>query len=86
MSRTTLIAALFLVALAAMGAGGVGFSGATFSAGSTNPGNAVSSGFWTAPTVAVTDPGSPLSGTVTVSATAASAAGIADVVIEVAAA
>src|SRR5947208_6509424 len=56
-----------LLALAAL-AGGIGFSGAAFTSGSADPSN----NFATAaffPTVTVTDPGSPLRGTVSVGAT-----------------
>lgn len=85
MSRIALIAVLVLAALAAAGA--TGFSGATFTAKSLNAGNTISSGDWTGPTVSLTDPGTPLSGTVTLSATAADAVdGVADVAIEIAAA
>jgi hypothetical protein len=84
MSRSTLIAVLVLAALAAAGGAGVGFSGATFTSAGTSAKSTISSGYWTAPTVSLTDPGSPLSGTVTVNASAASAAGIASVAIEIA--
>src|SRR5947208_1835890 len=56
-----------LLALAAL-AGGIGFSGTAFTSGSADPSN----NFATAaffPTVTVTDPGSPLRGTVSVGAT-----------------
>jgi hypothetical protein len=87
MSRITLVAALLLAALSAVAASGIGFSGATFTSASTSRGNAISSGDWTGPTVSVTDPGSPLSGSITVSATAADAVeGVAWVAVEISAA
>jgi chitinase len=56
-----------LLAVAAL-AGGIGFSGAAFTAGSANPSNDFSTAA-VFPSVAMTDPGSPLRGTVTLGAT-----------------
>ncbi len=59
--------------LGAVAAGGVQFSTAAYTATSTAPVTVMAANDWTPPTVAMTDPGSPLSGTVTVAATAADA-------------
>lgn len=72
---------LALLALAALAAAGVAPSGAVFSASSTNPANRLTAAAdWVAPTVTLTDPGSPLHGTVTLAAVAADlGSGVADV-------
>jgi hypothetical protein len=57
-----------ILALAALVAAGVTFSGAAFTAASANPGNNFSTAASFA-TVTMTDPGSPLRGTVTLGAT-----------------
>ena len=61
-------------------------SGATYTSQRANPGNVVTAASdWVAPTVAVTDPGSPLRGTVTLAATATDArSGVSSVVFQVA--
>jgi hypothetical protein len=61
--------ALLQVAGATMG------SGAAFTSSSKNPAGQVSSGDWTAPLVTLADPGSPLRGTVALTATATDAIG-----------
>lgn len=83
-SLRPLIAVLVLAALAV---GGVaGFSGAAFTSASANPDNVLSAARdWTPPTVAVADPGSPLKGTVTLTATASDTiSGVATVAIQTA--
>lgn len=78
-----------LGAVAALGLVGAGIatipgSGASFSSQSQNPGNALTAAAdWIAPTVAVQDPGSPLRGTVPVTATATdSGSGVATVALQ----
>jgi hypothetical protein len=72
--------ALLALAVAAIAAGGVASSGATFTAASASPGTsfATAADFNTV-AVSLADPGSPLRGTVALSATAASDRGIASV-------
>jgi hypothetical protein len=83
-SRLLLVASL---ALAALCFGMPGFSGATYTARSTNTTSTVSAAAdWTPPTVAVTNPGSPLSGSTTITATASDASGIKSVLLQYAAA
>ncbi|GAA2031254.1 hypothetical protein GCM10009740_21300 [Terrabacter terrae] len=62
----------------------VAFSGATFSSTTSNAVSSVTAASdWTPPTVSVTDPGSPVKGTVTVSATAIDAdSGVASVTLQ----
>jgi len=75
-----LVAALLLGAVAA---GGVQFSTAAYTATSAAPVTVTAANDWTPPTVAMTDPGSPLSGTVTLGATAADArSSVASVLIQ----
>lgn len=78
-----------LAAVAALGVVGAAIvttpgSGASFSSQSQNPGNALTAAAdWIAPIVAVEDPGSPLRGTVPVTAMATDAgSGVATVVLE----
>ena len=76
---------LLLVAalLAAVATSGLQFSSATFTSTSGRPVVVTAANDWTPPTVTLTDPGSPLTGTVTVAATAADArSAIASVVIQ----
>src|SRR5690349_7037497 len=65
-----LVAALLLGAVAA---GGTQFSTAAYTATSAAPVTVTAANDWTPPTVAMTNPGSPLSGTVTLAATASDA-------------
>src|SRR3954447_794271 len=79
-SRLLLVASL---ALAALCFGMPGFSGATYTAKSANGTSTVSAAAdWTPPTVAVTNPGSPLSGSTTITATASDASGVATVLLQ----
>ena len=65
-----------LLSLAVSAIGSVAFSGASFTATSSNPGNRVSAAAdWTGPTVSLTNPGTPLRGTVALTATASDAIG-----------
>src|SRR6187200_494475 len=67
---------LLLVAATLLGAvavTGTQFSTAAYTATSAAPVTVTAANDWTPPTVAMTDPGSPLSGTVTLGATAADA-------------
>jgi hypothetical protein len=79
-----------LAAVAVLGLVGVGVttipgSGASFSSSSSNPATLAAAADWIAPAVSVADPGSPLRGTVPVSATATDAgSGVASVAIEAA--
>jgi hypothetical protein len=75
---------LLVAALLAVAAGtGTQFSSASFTSTSARPVAVSAANDWTPPTVALTDPGSPLSGTVTLSATAADArSSVASVVVE----
>ncbi|NUS53218.1 MAG: Ig-like domain-containing protein [Nocardioidaceae bacterium] len=83
-ARTRLLAVAGL-ALAALTFGMPGFSGATFTATSTSTGTVRAASDWTPPTVAVASPGSTVSGTVAVTATASDASGLASVRLEYAA-
>ena len=67
--RTLTLLALALVAGAGI-AGVTGFSSATFVSASSSTGSVQAATDWTPPTVAMTSPGSTVSGTVTVTATA----------------
>jgi Bacterial Ig domain len=84
-NRLLLVVSLALTALCF---GMPGFSGATFTAASTNPAATVTAASdWTPPTVSVTNPGSTLSGTTTITATATDAnSGVATVLLQYAAA
>src|SRR5689334_2494496 len=65
-----------LLALTVSAVGSVQRSGASYTSRSTSPGNRVSAAAdWTGPSVALTNPGSPLKGTVALSATASDAIG-----------
>ncbi len=69
--------------LGAVAASGVQFSTAAYTATSAAPVTVTAANDWTPPTVAMTDPGSPLSGTVTLGATASDArSSVASVVIQ----
>ncbi len=68
--RTLSLLALALTAGASI-AGATGFSSATFVSASSSTGSVQAAADWTPPTVAMTSPGSTVSGTVTVTATAA---------------
>jgi hypothetical protein len=69
--------------LGAVATSGVQFSTAVYTATSAAPVTVTAANDWTPPTVAMTDPGSPLSGTVTVAATASDArSSVASVVIQ----
>jgi hypothetical protein len=80
------VAALVVLGLLATTAATVPSSGATFSSRTVSPGSGVTAAAdWVAPTVAVTDPGSPLRGTVPLAATATdSGAGVRTVLVQVA--
>jgi hypothetical protein len=80
------IAALVVLGLVATTAATVPSSGADFSARTVSPGSGVTAAAdWVAPTVAVTDPGSPLRGTVPLAAAATdSGAGVRTVQVQVA--
>lgn len=80
------VAALVVLGLLATTAATVPSSGADFSARTANAGSGVTAAAdWVAPTVAVTDPGSPLRGTVALAATATdSGAGVRNVQVQVA--
>ncbi|WP_022927927.1 Ig-like domain-containing protein [Patulibacter americanus] len=80
------VAALVVLGLLATTAATVPSSGANFSARTVSPGSGVTAAAdWVAPTVAVTDPGSPLRGTVPLAATATdSGAGVRTVQVQVA--
>jgi hypothetical protein len=79
--RLLLALAALLLGYAAVS--GTQFSSATYTSTSARPVQVTASQDWTPPTVAMTDPGSPLSGTVTVSATASDArSSVASVVIQ----
>lgn len=68
---SSLLTPSLVLLLAAVVVGAPTFSSASFTARTTNPGSSVSAAAdWTPPTVAMTDPGSPVSGTIAVSATA----------------
>jgi hypothetical protein len=84
-NRLLLVVSLALTALCF---GMPGFSGATFTAASTNAaGTVTAASDWTPPTVSVTNPGSTLSGTTSITATAADAdSGVATVLLQYAAA
>jgi Big-like domain-containing protein len=76
MRRLPLLAAL----VAALAGGGIARSGATYVAGSTSPANAFAAAAdFNTVAVSLADPGTPLRGTVTLSATASSNQGIASV-------
>ena len=62
---------LGILALAALAAAGVGASGAAFTSASKNPANAfAAANDWTGPSVTLANPGSPVRGTVALTATA----------------
>ena len=73
MALRRLLLVVVATLLGAVAASGVQFSTAAYTATSTAPVTVTAANDWTPPTVAMTDPGSPLSGTVTVAATAADA-------------
>ncbi len=76
------VALLALLALAA-GVGRTGFSDATFVSTSANPGTVRAAADWTPPAVSVTDPGTPVQGTVTLAASATDAeSGIVSVALQ----
>src|SRR6478735_1279891 len=69
--------------LGAVAVTGTQFSTAAYTATSAAPVSVTAANDWTPPTVAMTDPGSPLSGTVTLGATASDArSSVASVVIQ----
>ena len=69
--------------LGAVAASGVHFSSAAYTATSAAPATVTAADDWTPPTVAMTDPGSPLSGTVTLGATTSDArSSVASVVLQ----
>ena len=71
------------LALGVMGMGMPSFSTASYTGRTTNTGALVGAADWTPPSVSLPDPGSPLKGTVTVTATATDAAsGIRDVTVQ----
>lgn len=78
--------ALLLLALLLVGAGTrltSGFSDATFVGSTTNTGTVRAAADWTAPAVSVTNPGTPVQGTVSLAATATDAeSGIASVTLQ----
>lgn len=80
------VAALVVLGLLATTAATVPSSGAAFSARTANAGSGISAAAdWVAPAVAVTDPGSPLRGTVALAATATDAgSGVGGVQVQVA--
>jgi hypothetical protein len=80
-NRLLLVASLALVALCC---GMPGFSGATFTAATkTSTSTVTAASDWTPPTVSVNNPGSTLSGTTTITATAADAnSGVASVLLQ----
>jgi hypothetical protein len=81
MSRRTAISWLIVAALVT--AGGVGTSGATFTAASASPGNAVASAAdFNTVAVSLADPGSPVRGSVPLSATASSDRGVTGVTFQ----
>lgn len=80
-----LVAALVLGAtlLATSGVGGIGFSGATFTARTTSTATVSAAADWTPPTVTLANPGSPVKDTVALTASASDAeTGIKDVSIQ----
>lgn len=80
MTRRILVLIAAALSVAAMGAGMPGFSSASFTARTTNGGAVAAAPDWTPPSVSVQNPGSPLKGTVNVTATATDAeTGIASV-------
>ncbi|WP_028657215.1 Ig-like domain-containing protein [Nocardioides sp. J54] len=83
MRRTTAIVLLGLVVLTGSSRLFSGFSDATFTSTSANVGTVRAAADWTAPTVAVTSPGTPVQGTVTLAATASDAeSGISSVTLQ----
>lgn len=83
MTRRLLVLIATALCAAAMGVGMPGFSSASFTARTTNTGGVSAAADWTPPTVALQDPGSPLKGTVALTATASDAAsGIASVLVQ----
>lgn len=83
MRRTAAIVVLGILVLALAVRGSSGFSDATFTSSSANAGTVRAASDWTAPTVTVTHPGTPLRGTVTLAATATDAeSGIASVTLQ----
>ncbi|TWG91133.1 hypothetical protein L615_008300000110 [Nocardioides sp. J9] len=83
MRRTTAIVLLGLVVLTGSARLFSGFSDATFTSTSANVGTVRAAADWTAPAVAVTSPGTPVQGTVTLAATASDAeSGISSVTLQ----
>lgn len=82
MSLRRAIVVLALLGTSAASAAGIGASGADFTASSTNPQEFRAADDYQAPTVSVTDPGSPLRSPVTVGATASDNGAIASVRIQ----
>lgn len=85
MRLPSLLAGLLLAALVCALPHLVGFSGATLTSGSSSMATVTAAADWTPPTVALTDPGSTVSGTVTVAATAADNVAVQSVRIQVSA-
>jgi hypothetical protein len=75
---------LLLVLLATLGVGGVKLTGADFAGSSGNPANRLAAAAdWTPPTVALADPGTPITGSVSLSATGSdSVSGLASVKLQ----
>ncbi len=86
-SRTRLVAVLAVLGALLVAAGVSTFSSATFVSTSGATARVSAAADWTPPTVTMTNPGSPLKGTMTLSATAADAdSGLASVTLQVQAA
>jgi len=73
MTRRILVLIAAALSVAAMSTSMPGFSSASFTARTTNTGSITAAPDWTPPTVSVSNPGSPLKGTVTLTATATDA-------------
>ncbi|QIK75805.1 Ig-like domain-containing protein [Nocardioides piscis] len=70
MTRRLLLLIATTLCVGAVGCGMPGFSSASFTARTTNGGTITAAADWTPPTVSLQNPGSPLKGTVSVSASA----------------
>lgn len=83
MTRRILVLIAAALCAAVVGLGMPGFSTAAFTARTTNTGAVTAAADWTPPTVSVQNPGTPIKGTVSVTATATDAvSGIANVQIQ----
>lgn len=83
MRRTPVILLLGILVVVLAGRFSSGFSDATFTSSSANGGTVRAASDWTAPAVTVTNPGTPVQGTVTLAATASDAeSGITSVALQ----